>query len=61
MYFYTDLKNRDGNGLAGVNIDNGRTEREVRLSDLDERFVADEVLGLMFVASGNRLISYRLR
>jgi hypothetical protein len=61
MYFYTDLKNRDGNGLAGVNINNGRTEREVRLSDLDERFVTDEALGMMFVASGNRLISHRLR
>ena len=60
MYFYTDLRNRDGNGLAGVNVNNGRTEREVRLSDLDERFVTDEVLGLMFVASGNRLIGDRL-
>jgi outer membrane protein assembly factor BamB len=60
MYFYTDLKNRDGNGLAGVNVNNGRTEREVRLTDLDERFVTDEVLGLMFVASGNRLIGHRL-
>lgn len=61
MYFYTDLKNRDGNGLAGVNINNGRTEREVRLSDLDERFVTDEALGLMFVATGNRLIGHRLQ
>jgi outer membrane protein assembly factor BamB len=60
MYFYTDLKNRDGNGLAGVNVNNGRTEREVRLSDLDERFVTDEVLGTMLFASGNRLISHRL-
>jgi hypothetical protein len=60
MYFYTDLKNSDGNGLAGVNVNNGRTEREVRLSDLDERFVTDEVLGLMFVASGNRLIGHIL-
>lgn len=60
MYFYTDLKNRAGNGLAGVNVNNGRTEREVRLSDLDERFVTDEALGLMFVASGNRLIGHRL-
>jgi hypothetical protein len=60
MYFYTDLKNRDGNGLAGVNVNNGRTEREVRLSDLDERFVTDEIFGLMFVASGNRLIGHRL-
>lgn len=61
MYFYTDLKNRDGNGLAGVNVNNGRTEREVRLSDLDERFITDEVLGLMFTASGNRLIGQRLQ
>jgi outer membrane protein assembly factor BamB len=58
MYFYTDLKN--GNGLAGVNINNGRTDREVRLSDLDERFVTDEVLGVMFTASGNKLISHGL-
>jgi hypothetical protein len=32
----------------------------VRLPDLDERFVTDEVLGLMFVASGNRLLGHRL-
>jgi hypothetical protein len=54
MYFYT------GNGLAGVNVNNGRTEREVRLSDLDERFVTDEALGLLFTASGNRLLSHGL-
>jgi len=59
MYFYTDL-DRGGNGLAGVNINNGRTDREVRLSDLDERFVTDEVLGVMFTASGNRLLSHGL-
>ena len=60
MYFYTDIKGRDGNGLVGVNVHNGRSEREVRLSDLDERFVTDEVFGLMFVASGNRLIGVNL-
>lgn len=60
MYFYTDLKNRDGNGLAGVNVNNGRTDREIRLSDLDERFVTDEVFGLLFVASGDRLIGHKL-
>jgi outer membrane protein assembly factor BamB len=59
MYFYTEL-DRGGNGLAGVNINNGRTDREVRLSDLDDRFVTDEVLGAMFTASGNRLFSHRL-
>ncbi len=58
MYFYTDLKGRDGNGLAGVNINSGETEREVRLSDLDERFVTDEALGLMYVSAGNRMLAY---
>jgi outer membrane protein assembly factor BamB len=60
MYFYTDLKTRSGNGLAGVNINNGRTEREIRLSDLDERFVTDEPLGLMYLANGNRLIGHSI-
>jgi outer membrane protein assembly factor BamB len=60
MYFYTDLKGRDGNGLAGVNVNNGRTEREIRLSDLDDRFVTDEVFGVIYVAAGNRLIGHRL-
>jgi hypothetical protein len=60
MYFYTGL-DRDGSGLAGVNINNGRTDREVRLSDLDERFVTDEVLNAMFTASGNKLFSHGFR
>ena len=59
MYFYTELA-RGGNGLAGVNINNGRTDREVRLSDLDESFVTDEVLGAMITASGNKLFSHGL-
>ena len=60
MYFYTDLRGRDGNGLAGVNVNNGRTEREIRLSDLDDRFITDEVFGVIYVAAGNRLIGHRL-
>lgn len=60
MYFYTDLKGRDGNGLAGVNINNGRTDREISLRDLDERFISDEPLGLMFVSSGNRMLAHSL-
>ena len=60
MYFYTNLKSRDGNGLAGVNVNTGRTEREVRVNDLDERFVTDEAVGLMFVANGNRLLAFGL-
>jgi hypothetical protein len=58
MYFYTELRSQDGNGLAGVNINNGETDREIRLRDLDERFVTDEALGLMFVSSGNRMMGY---
>ena len=58
MYFYTDLKGRDGNGLAGVNIHTGETERQISLRDLDERFVTDEALGLMFVSTGNRMLAY---
>jgi outer membrane protein assembly factor BamB len=58
MYFYTDLKGVEGNGLAGVNIQTGATDRAVRLSDLDERFVTDEVAGMLYSADGNRLIGY---
>jgi len=59
MYFYTNLDS-GGNGLVGVNVNNGRTDREVRLSDLDERFITDEVLGTMFTASGEKLVSHGL-
>jgi hypothetical protein len=58
MYFYTDLKGRGGNGLAGVNIHTGATERQIRLRDLDERFITDEALGLMFVSDGNLMVAY---
>jgi outer membrane protein assembly factor BamB len=58
MYFYTDLRSENGHGLAGVNIHTGRTEREIRMRDLDERFVTDEALGLMFISSDNRLLAY---
>ena len=58
MYFYTDL--RGGRGLAGVNINTGQTERAVRLSDPDARFVGDEVFQLLYTAKGGRLYAYRL-
>jgi outer membrane protein assembly factor BamB len=58
MYFYTDLKGVEGNGLAGVNIHTGAADRAIRIKDLDERFVTDEVLGMLFAASGNRLLGY---
>jgi outer membrane protein assembly factor BamB len=58
MYFYTDLKGVDGNGLAGVNINTGETLRQVRLRELDERFITDEALGIMFVSAGNRMLAH---
>jgi hypothetical protein len=58
MYFYTDLEGRAGDGLAGVNIHTGETGRQIRLSNLDERFITDEALGLMFVSTDNRLLAY---
>ena len=58
MYFYTDLKGSGGHGLAGINIQNGTMERSVRLGDLDDRFITDEVAGILFVANGNRLVGY---
>jgi outer membrane protein assembly factor BamB len=58
MYFYTDLKSVEGNGLAGVNIQTGATDRAIRIKDLDERFVTDEIVGMLFSASANRLLGY---
>jgi len=60
MYFYTDLKRSGGHGLAGINIQSGTVDREIRLSDLDERFVTDEVAGILFAANGNRLVGYSI-
>jgi outer membrane protein assembly factor BamB len=60
MYFYTTL-DRGGNGLVGVNVNTGWSDRSVRISDLDERFITDEILGGMYTASGNRLFSHTLR
>ncbi len=61
MYFYTDLKDVDGNGLAGVNINTGETQRKIRLRELDERFITDEALGLIYVSAGNRMLANALR
>lgn len=59
MYFYTDLR-RGGDGLAGVNINTGETERALRLSEPDARFISDEAAGLLFVSKDNRLLAYPL-
>lgn len=58
MYYYTDL--RGGRGLAGVNVNTGATERAVRLSDPDERFIADESTALLYTSKDNRLLAYSL-
>ena len=59
MYFYTDLI--DGHGLAGINIQSGSLERQVRVRDLDGRFITDEAAGMLFLANGNRLLGYSVR
>jgi hypothetical protein len=62
MYFYTDLKGRDGgHGLLGVNLNTGRSERAVKLSDPDERFISDETTNLLYVSNDNRLLAYELQ
>lgn len=58
MYFYTDLKSGGGKGLAGVNINTGRTDREVRIDELDDRFITNELTGRLFTAKGDRLLAY---
>jgi hypothetical protein len=60
MYFYTNLKRAGGDGLAGVNLNNGRTERELRLGLPDARFTTDEEAGLLYTSQGNRLVAYAL-
>lgn len=58
MYFYTELP--QGNGLVGVNVNTGRPERTIRLSDLDERFISDEAASSLYVAKDNQLRAYSL-
>src|SRR5204863_714122 len=58
MYFYTELES--GRGLAGVNLNNGRTGRAIKLTDPDYRLTTDEAAGRLFVAKGNRLLAYLL-
>jgi hypothetical protein len=61
MYFYTNLNRIDddgGRGLAGVNVNTGRTERTVRVRTLDARFLVDETIGLLYTASDRSLFAY---
>ena len=58
MYYYTDL--RGGRGLAGVNVNTGATERQVQLSDPDDRFIADEATALLYTSKDDRLLAFSL-
>ena len=58
MYFYTELS--QGNGLIGVNVNSGAPDRAVRISDLDERFISDEIVNLLYIAKDNQLRAYSL-
>lgn len=58
IYFYTELEG--GRGLAGVNLNSGRTGRAIKLNDPDYRLTTDETAGRLFVAKGNRLLAYLL-
>jgi hypothetical protein len=58
MYFYTELPK--GNGLVGVNVNTGAPDRAVRISDLDERFISDEVVNLLYISKDNQLRAYSL-
>lgn len=58
MYFYTELE--QGDGLAGVNVNTGGTERAIRLGDLDDRFVSDEAADLLYTTKDSRLLAYPL-
>ncbi|MGI9105203.1 MAG: PQQ-binding-like beta-propeller repeat protein [Pyrinomonadaceae bacterium] len=60
MYFYTGLQQAGSNGLAGVNLNDGRTERELRIQSPDPRFTTDEETGLLYTSQGNRLVAYPL-
>ena len=58
MYFYTELES--GRGMAGVNLNTGRTGRVIKLNDPDYRLTTDEAAGRLFIAKGNRLLAYLL-
>ena len=58
MYFYTELES--GRGLAGVNLNTGKTGRVIKLNDPDYRLTTDAAAGRLFVAKGNRLLAYLL-
>ncbi len=57
MYFYTDLpKPFNRKGFVGVNVDTGKDERFIALSEPDRRFIVDE--NILYSADGNRLQAF---
>jgi outer membrane protein assembly factor BamB len=60
MFFYTDLKSRNGRGLVGVNVNTGEADRELNLNELDDRFITDGNMSRLYLAKGERLMSYVL-
>lgn len=57
MYFYTDLKSAGGHGLAGVNLNTGETQRQIKMNEPDPRLTTDEIVGLLYAAQGDRLFA----
>lgn len=58
MYFYTELKSAGGRGLAGVNLNTGETQRQIRLNEPDPRLTTDEIVGLLYAAQGDHLFAH---
>jgi outer membrane protein assembly factor BamB len=58
MYFFTELKSEGGRGLAGVNLNTGETQRQIRVNEPDPRLTTDEIVGLLYTAQGDRLFAH---
>jgi outer membrane protein assembly factor BamB len=61
MYFYTNLKTSDTHGLAGVNVNTGRTEVEIPLKQLDDRFIVIEATDTVYLSKENRMLADRVK
>lgn len=59
MYFYTHLEK--GDGLVGVNVNTGVSDRSIRMAAPDERFLIDELAGLLVMSQQNRIVAHSLK